>query len=108
MTRHHPLTEAVRSRARVGAPRYTRRMFQGFAGWHLIIVVGVLLLIVGIVALIIYVVTRSRAVTDQTTSPQAMPQSIESRLAELESLRTRGVISDDEYARQRRVILGEI
>lgn len=98
----------MRSQVGVGPPRYTRRMFQGFAGWHVIIVIGVLLLIVGIAALIIYVVTRSRAVTDETTSPQSMPQSIESRLAELESLRTRGVISDDEYARQRRVILGEI
>lgn len=58
---HFPLTQnRSRGTAHVRAARYIRHMLEGFLGWHVAIIVGVLLVPAAVVALAVALVRRMR------------------------------------------------
>ncbi|TAM15887.1 MAG: SHOCT domain-containing protein [Rhodanobacter sp.] len=72
--------------------------------WHLLILVIVLAVPVAIIVLIVLIVRLVRGL-----SRRAGPgPSTEARLRELASLKARGLVTDAEYERQRRAIIGDV
>lgn len=69
--------------------------------WHLLILVIVLAVPVAIIVLIVRLVRR----LSRGTGP--VP-STEVRLRELASLKARGLVTEAEYERQRRAIIGDV
>ncbi len=84
-------------------------------GWHIIVVIGfvlVLAVLAGIVLVIAAARRGTRARADSDTGrgisgarPPAETSTREQRLRELDDLRRRGVIAEDEYGEARRKIL---
>jgi uncharacterized membrane protein len=75
-------------------------VLNNLAGWHLLIILGVLALVaLAVIALIVVAIriARRRSADDPT-----------SRLTELDLLRTRGLVSDTEYEVKRQEILGRL
>jgi hypothetical protein len=69
--------------------------------WHLLILVIVLAVPVAIIVLIVRLV--------RGLSRRASPApSTEARLRELASLKARGLVTEAEYERQRRAIIGDV
>jgi len=84
-------------------------MFYGMGGWHVLVILGVMLVFALVVAAIvvpIVLVTRHSATGDDHGA--ALPRSVESRLRELDDLRNRGVISPAEHEAQRAAIIREL
>ena len=51
-------------------------------------------------------VTRLQRVVEQVTPPSISADSLEQKLSELDSMKTRGLITDEEYQAMRKNILG--
>ncbi|UOQ89490.1 hypothetical protein MUN74_00755 [Agromyces endophyticus] len=84
-------------------------MFYGMGGWHVLVILGVMLVFALVVAAIvvpIVLVARHSATTDDRSA--ALPRTVESRLRELDDLRNRGVISPAEHEAQRAAIIHEL
>ena len=85
-----------------------------FSIWHWIIVLFILAIPVGI-GLIIWLIVRASKrppTVTRSTVPPAIPasphSSVEARLQELASLRSKGLITDSEYEQQRSAILHDV
>ena len=82
-------------------------MGYGFAGWHVLIILAVLLVGAAVLAAVIVVaVVVSRRVA--APSQAGMPAPATARLAELEQLRVNRQITEEEYAATRAEILGQL
>jgi flagellar basal body-associated protein FliL len=94
-------------------------MWQGFTGWHVLIILGVLVLMAAVVAAVIVVIVvvvsrrhgepfpQSAAAAGYGT-PIHPPVPASARLAELEQLLANDQISETEYAAKRAEILGDV
>ncbi len=92
-------------------------MLHGFAGWHILIALGVFLtfavIVAAVIVIIIVVSRRDGPVTAPSgssgrgTQPHA-PQPVSARLAELERLRANGHVSETEYSAKRAEILEDL
>ncbi len=79
-------------------------MMGVFAGWHLLLIVAILVILFGVaIAVVVVVIAASRSAG--RTTPAAAPSS---RLRELDALRSAGQISDEEYARKRQEIIDDV
>lgn len=80
-------------------------MLEGLIGWHVLIVVVVLLviaaLVVGVHLLIRAGCRSARKATQQTAD-------VATRLSELDQLRARGLVTEAEYDAKRAEILGDL
>jgi len=88
---------------------YDDLMFYGMGGWHVLVILGVMLVFALVVAAIvvpIVLVTRHQGNVDDRGS--TLPRPVESRLRELDDLRNRGVISPAEHESQRAAIIREL
>ncbi|GAB2529573.1 SHOCT domain-containing protein [Paramicrobacterium agarici] len=94
-------------------------MLGNLSGWHLMIIVAVMLVIIAVIAAVVVAILvsrrRSAPMPPPTPSGTAARQhpappvrTTEQRLAELDELRQRGVVSDVEYAQKREQILREL
>lgn len=80
-------------------------MFYGMGGWHVLVILGVLLvfaLVITAIVVPIVLVSRGQGSSDRGAPT---PRSVEARLRELDDLRNRGVISPVEYETQRATII---
>ena len=87
-------------------------MFSGLTGWHVLVVIVVLLVIVAMAAggaVLIAVIARKAAPTQPAAAPQlsSAAQRV-SRLAELDVLHQRGLVTESEFEAKRAQILAEI
>lgn len=91
-------------------------MLGNFNGWHALVTLGVSgLLVAGIVVLIVFVVRASSKSRPGTLGPAApaaasspaTPGTVQ-RLTELDELRSRGLLTDDEYEAKRAEILRDL
>lgn len=97
-------------------------MFSSFSGWHLMIVLAVVIIPIAVIALVVWLVVRAarspgtaaRASLQQapaqqpSASPDASTPDASARLAQLDELRAAGRISDAEYEAKRAQILDEL
>lgn len=70
-----------------------------FSIWHWLILLCVLALAAGVVGLVVWLAMRASRASGK---PAALVQA---RLQQLEALKVQGLITDDEYARQRAAIV---
>jgi hypothetical protein len=75
---------------------------------HFFILVSVLLVIAAFVLIACFVVVKALRRPSADGHGNRMQRDVEARLAELDSLRSQGRVSADEYARQRRRIIESI
>lgn len=92
----------------------------GLSGWHVLIILTVLILlaavVVGIIFLGVFLARRAApgvpapaASAPAPSRPESSPAELRAgRLAEIEDLRTTGLLSQSEYEAKRAEILGEI
>ena len=102
-------------------------MFSSFSGWHLMIVLAVVIIPIAVIALVVWLVVRAarspgtaaRASLQQApaqqpsaspdaSTPDASAPDASARLAQLDELRAAGRISDAEYEAKRAQILDEL
>ena len=81
-------------------------MFQGFTGWHALIILGVLVffaaIAIGVLLLIRYAAKSGTTAALESTGP---PPGASERLDQLERLRSEARITEAEYAAKRAEIL---
>lgn len=82
-------------------------MGYGFTGWHILVILAVLLVIAAVVtAVIVLAIVASRRVAAPSQLNVQAPTS--ARLSELDQLRVNGQITEEDYAAKRAEILGQI
>ncbi|WAH63586.1 hypothetical protein [Xanthomonas hortorum] len=80
----------------------------GFSIWHWIIVLFFFCSIAAAISLIVWVAKRASRKSPIATTGSAAPKTPQSRLLELDTLRSQQLITDAEYHQRRTHILSEI
>lgn len=80
-------------------------MLEGLIGWHVLIIVFVLLVIAALVVGV-HLLIRAGCRSARKTPQQAA--DIATRLSELDQLRARGLVTEAEYNAKRAEILGDL
>lgn len=80
----------------------------GFSIWHWIIVLFFFFSIAAVISLIVWVAKRASRKSPIATTGSAVPKTAQSRLLELDTLRSQQLITDSEYHQRRTDILSEI
>ncbi|NHF65229.1 twin-arginine translocase TatA/TatE family subunit [Xanthomonas hortorum] len=80
----------------------------GFSIWHWIIVLFFFFSIAAVISLIVWVAKRASRKSTIATTGSAVPKTAQSRLLELDTLRSQQLITDAEYHQRRTHILSEI
>ncbi|MDQ0894411.1 hypothetical protein [Agromyces ramosus] len=81
-------------------------MLAGFTGWHVLIILFMVLVLAGLVAVVIIIVRGAAKSGAAAIEPSAAPASPDRRLDELERLVAAGKVTAAEYAEKRAEILG--
>ncbi|APP83609.1 twin-arginine translocase TatA/TatE family subunit [Xanthomonas hortorum pv. vitians] len=80
----------------------------GFSIWHWIIVLFFFCSIAAVISLIVWVAKRASRKSPIATTGSAVPKTAQSRLLELDTLRSQQLITDAEYHQRRTHILSDI
>ena len=80
----------------------------GFSIWHWVIVLFFFCSIAAVISLIVWVAKRASRKSTVATTGSAVPNSAQSRLLELDTLRSQQLITDAEYHQRRTHILSDI